>query len=263
MKKIIRFHLILLLVFGFSIASFAQDASMASDVAAELTVCGESKAFTIDVTNDSDASLTGITLDIVFPQGIFYESGSISETTLSTTYGVTEANVSNLSSITLNIGNLPSDSTVSMTFQAIAGFDAMAYQAAGNIFRNNMTLTYSGGSLTEQSDAYNILFAALSITQVSPMTKAVFVGGSYVRQVKIVNGGFGRIDALDLNDIYDITKIKTVGTDKGTLSADGSKISLTSADFMTIGNGDGWFDLNETIIIKETILATGCVDAQF
>ena len=80
------------------------------------------------MTNDSNAPLSGITLSIAFPQGIKYVAGTISEISTSTSYGVTEANVSNLSSIDLNIGNLPKDSTVSMTFDAVAGFDAIAYQ---------------------------------------------------------------------------------------------------------------------------------------
>ncbi|MFK7948605.1 MAG: FG-GAP-like repeat-containing protein, partial [Saprospiraceae bacterium] len=257
-----RINLIFLLLIGLFSTVTAQDVSIASSVTTELTVCEEAKAFTIDITNDANAPLTGITLNIAFPQGITYVAGTVSETTVSTSYGVTEANISNLGSIDLNIGNLPKDSTVSMTFDAVAGFDAMAYQNAGNIFRNTMTVNYNSGSLTEDSDPYNILFAALSITQVTPMTKNVFVGGSYIRQVKIVNGGFGRINTLDLHDIYDSTKVKTIATDKGTLNATGSKITLTAADFTTIGNGDGWFDLNETVIITETVLATGCVDAQ-
>lgn len=262
MKNLLRFNLISLLLLGMFNMVQAQDVSLASDVAAELTVCDEAKTFTIDITNDSDASLTGITLNIAFPQGITYVAGTIAETTISTSYGVTEGNISNLSSIDLNIGNLPKDSTVSMAFDAVAGFDAIAYQQGGNIFRNTMTVNHNNGSLTEDSDAYNILFGALSITQVTPITKNVFVGGSYTRQVKIVNGGFGRISALTLHDIYDSTKVKTIATDKGTLNVTGSQIALTAADFMTVGNGDGWFDLNEAIIITETVLATGCVDAQ-
>ena len=262
MKNLLQIHFIIFFLIGFISSVNAQDASIASDVAAELTVCGEAKAFTIDVTNDSNAPLSGITLSIAFPQGIKYVAGTISEISTSTSYGVTEANVSNLSSIDLNIGNLPKDSTVSMTFDAVAGFDAIAYQNGGNIFRNTMTVNYNGGSLIGQSDPYNILAAALSITQVSPMTKNVFVGGSYVRQVKIVNGGFGRINSLVLHDVYDNTNIKTTGTDKGTLNVAGDKIILTSADFMTIGNGDGWLDFNETIIVTETILAIGCIDVQ-
>ncbi|NJN77052.1 MAG: hypothetical protein HC803_00935, partial [Saprospiraceae bacterium] len=262
MKKIVHFHLIFLLLFGFSTISSAQNVSISSDVAAELTVCANAKSFTVDITNDASASLTGISLNIAFPQGITYVAGSVVETTSYTSYGITQGNISNLASVNFTIDNLPKDSTVSMTFDAKAGFDAIAYQTAGNIFRNNMTVTYNGGSQSEQSDAYNILFAALSITQVTPITKSVFVGGSYLRQVKVVNGGYGRINSFVLNDVYDNTKVKTTATNKGTLSTDGSKITLTSADFMSIGNGDGWLDLNETIIITETVFAVGCVDAQ-
>ena len=262
MKRFLHFLLFLLLSLGFSGVSNAQNVFINSSVPTELTVCGGSEAFTIEVINDFNTTLTGISVNIVFPQGISYEVGSVIETTTNNSYGVTESNISNLSSIDLTIGNLPGNSTVSLTFNAVATFDAIASQNAGNIFRNSATVNYIGGNITEQSDAYNILFAALSITQVTPLTKNVFVGEAYARQVKIVNSGSGRINSLLLNDIHDTTKVKTIGTDKGTLSTDGSKITLTSADFMSIGNGDGWLDLNESIIITETIYAIGCVDAQ-
>jgi hypothetical protein len=197
MKNLLLLLLLFLGTFG---TSYAQDVSIGSSVAAELIVCGNSEAFTINVTNDFSTTLIGISLNVVFPQGISYEAGSVSETTTAA-YGVTESNITNLSSITLAIGDLPQDSTVSFTFNAAAGFDAIAYQNAGNSFRNNITVSYNGGNTTGQSDAYNILFAALSITQVTPMTKDVFVGGTYTRQVKVVNGGSGSVNTFILNDI--------------------------------------------------------------
>jgi uncharacterized repeat protein (TIGR01451 family) len=257
-----NFLLFLSLSLGIVGTAYAQDVSIRSSGTTVLTVCGASEAFTIDVTNNFTTTLTGISLNVVFPQGVFYEGGSIAETTIYATFGVTESNISNLSAIDLTVGNLPKDSTVSLTFNAVAGFDAIAYQNAGNIFRNSITVSYNSGNTTEQSGAYNILFAALSITAVTPMTKNVFVGETYTRQVKVVNGGSGSVNSFLLNDIYDSTKVRTIGTDKGTLSGDGSQIILTSADFISIGNGDGWLDWNESIIITETVYAVGCVDVQ-
>lgn len=261
MRIKVQLQLIAILLFAFPIVSVAQSVSITTNSSAELTVCENSKSFTISITNDSSTTLTEIALNIAFPQGITYEAGSLTETSGYTNYGVTEDNISNLSSINLNIGNLPKDSTISMVFNARAGFGAIAHQSAGNIFRNNMTVAYNGGTFTGQSNAYNVLFGALSITQVTPLSQSVYVGGTYTRQVKVVNGGFGRIGAFDLHDVYDSTKVKTIATNKGTLNADGSKISLTAADFASIGNGDGWFDLNESITITETVKAIGCVDA--
>ncbi len=261
-----KFKQIYLLVFAMclTLASTAQDVTINTDVAAELTVCGDSKSFSIDLTNNTTGTLTSVTLNIDFPSGISYETGSITETTQGQSYGVTESNISDLSDIDLAIGNLPKDSTISMTFNASAGFAAIAYQAGGNIFRNNMTVSYSGGSESDQSDAYNILYGAVSITSVTPQSANVFVGGSYTRQITLVNGGFGRIEALTLNDLYDSTKIKTTATNKGTLAYtnSGATITISAAEFLTIGNNDAYFDLNESIIITETVFAQGCNDHQ-
>jgi hypothetical protein len=263
MKQTKQFYLLFILM-NFGLMLTAQDVTINSDVTTELTVCDDSESFSIDLTNNTANTITGVSLNITFPSGITYVSGSVVETTQNQTYGISESNIADLANIDLAIGNLPKDSTVSMTFESVAGFAAIAYQNAGNIFRNNMTVSFSGGSETEQSDAYNILYGALSITSVTPQTANVFVGGTYTRVVTIVNGGFGRISELTLNDIYDSTKIKTTGTNKGILAYtnDGATITLSAVNFATVGNNDGYFDLNETITITETIFAEGCDDYQ-
>lgn len=262
MKLTIPYFIIFLIaIFSFSHITKAQVVSFQSNVTSELVVCGESQSFSIQITNDSTSTISNLSLNINFPQGITYVTGSITETTNYTSYGINESSIADLSAITVNIGNLPKDSTVSMIFSAVAGYNGIAYQAGGNVFRNNMTLNYNNGTYTVQTPAYNILYASLSVTSVNPMTKSVFVGETYSREITIVNGGFGRINTLDLNDIYDSTKIKTIATDKGILSTDGSKVTLTASDFTSIGNGDGWLDLNESITLTETIYANGCVNA--
>ena len=103
-----KFKQIYLLVFAMclTLASTAQDVTINTDVAAELTVCGDSKSFSIDLTNNTTGTLTSVTLNIDFPSGISYETGSITETTQGQSYGVTESNISDLSDIDLAIGNL-------------------------------------------------------------------------------------------------------------------------------------------------------------
>ncbi len=255
-----------LIVFTLLICNFsklnAQNISFATSVFPELTVCAEAQEFTVEITNDTSIALTGMATVIDFPVGIEYVAGSVVETTPNSTYGVVEQSISNLSSVVFAFNSLPADSTVTFKFNVRAGFGAIATQQSGVIFRNTVTVNYNGGSSNTQTDPYNILFGALSITAVDKMVQNVFVGGIFTREITVVNGGFGRINSFTLKDIYDSNLLELLGTDVGVLNGNKDEITVSTTDFNSVGNGDDWFDLNESIKITETIYVPGCSDLQ-
>ncbi len=229
--------------------------SWSNSVAAELTICGSGETFTVSFTNETGSTLSGLSLEMQLPTGITYEQGSLSE---SSAYNVQEQNVADLNNPVFSIGDLPALGSVTFTVSLLAGFDALAYLQGGNVFRNTYILNWTGGSDTTNTSAYNMLYAALTIVSADPGSTSVYTGGTFTRTISIVNGGYGSLSTFTLQESYDTSSVVLVDTDLGSLNGAGTEITLTAADFATIGDGDGLFEQNETIVIKQTWRADAC-----
>ena len=120
------FFLILFLV-CLSFTSIGQNLSFNNSVPAEINICGSSEDFTVEFTNLSSGSLTGVSIQITFPTGIAYEAGSLVE---SSAFNIQESDISNLSDITFSMSVLPLSATASFSFKAVADFPALAYHQA-------------------------------------------------------------------------------------------------------------------------------------
>ena len=252
-----KFSLIIILFFGFGFALKSQEAQITISNPVGVNVCDISETVQIDIQNLNSSMLTNITLDIVLPTGIEYEPSSLIE---QSNYNVQEQDITNLSSIVLSSNNLHGDSTISFSIGIIANMDAITYQNNGNVFRNDVTINYAGGSDNNVSNAYNLYYPVLSITDVNPTTKSINSGVSFTRQITIVNAGNGRTSSFLLADIHD-AGIELTSVDIGILNASKDTVSISGSDFISIGNGDSYFNTNETIIITETITASGCQSA--
>ncbi len=246
-----------LFLLGFSTQGTAQ-LSFANTVPAEINVCQSDETFGVQFTNNSGNAISNVNLQISFPTGIKYTIGSIVETS---SYNLVETNTSNLSQISFAANNIPDGATLSFDFKASAGFDAMAFQNAGNVFRNNITVSWNGGSQQEETDPYNILFPALTISVVDPMFETVFVGQSYTRTITVVNGGYGNLSAFTLYNNFN-SNLTLDGTDSGILDPATNSIAFDNTDFSTIGNGDNFFDKNESFTFNIFMTAVGCTSAQ-
>ncbi len=250
-----QFKVLLLFAFitGSQLAK-AQNLNFENLVPAEITVCGAGGIFTVEFVNISGGTLSNLSINVDLPSGINYEAGSLSE---ATSHNVQEQNISNLNNVFFSCNNLAAGATVTFTFQATADFNAFTAQTSGTIFTNDVTVSYDGGMDSDQTSSYNVLYAALTITTVSPTSKTIFVGGSYTREVTIVNGGYGSLSSFYLEDIHDNNSTISA-SNIGTLNVDGNQISFDASDFTSIGNGDGLFDRNEAITVTQTIDVSGC-----
>ena len=248
---------IVLITFGFS-AINAQNLSFNNTVPSDMMVCENAELFTIAFSNSSANTLNNVEVLLELPSGITYVVGSLSETTA---LNVQENDISNLSAISFTTNDLVSGSTVNFTFQAIANFEAYNQQLNGNIFSNQVTVNYAGDSESEMTDAYNILYPALSITQVDPMAATVFVGQTFNRNVTVVNGGYGSLSSFVVKNIYG-SDLTLDAVSIGTLNAAKDEITFNSSDLMAFGNGDGLLDQNEMLTFTQTITAVGCNSTQ-
>ncbi|MFK7922945.1 MAG: FG-GAP-like repeat-containing protein [Bacteroidia bacterium] len=222
----------------------------------EITVFDDAKTFTVEYVNSSITPLSGQSIIIGLPDGINYEAGSLTNIS---GHNVQEVNVSNDASLSFSAGELPVGATLSFSIKYKADLDGRTYMLNGNTPRNTFDLTTNEGTLSDQSQAYNILYASLSITSISPTTTTVNPGQSTTRTISVVNGGYGRLSDLYLLDVY-ASGMTLNSIDVGTLSATADTLFLSGSDFSGIGNGDNYFDSFESIDIVETVTASGCTD---
>ena len=227
-------------------------------VPSNISVCLGTENFDISLTNNTGNTLTDLTIRVQLPTGIDYSVGSLTNVSGGS---VSEQSVSNTEDITFSASNVQIGATLSFRISADADMDAYNYVIAGGILRNTITATYSGGADTTQTESYSLYYPALSITTVDALSESVYAGQTFTRQVTIVNGGYGSATSLTLKDTHD-SNLQVVGTDVGTLNTSTEEIIVSVSDFTAIGDGDGYFEQNESITITQTIKATGCTSTQ-
>jgi len=252
------FNLTLLLTIfaclGSYFQGFSQEAQILITNPSGLNVCDASQQVDIQIININTEALVNNSIAIVLPTGIEYVPSSLSD---QSSFSIVEQNITNLSSIVLSANDLPIGESMQFTINVTANMDAITFQNAGNVFRNNVTLTYDGGSTNSLSNAYNLYYPVLSIIDISPTTKNLNSGDSFTREITVVNAGNGRASAFKINDIH-ASGITITSVDVGTLDAGGALITLAGSDFTSLGNNDNYFDTNESITITQTISGSGC-----
>ncbi len=236
----------------------AQNIDFNNTIPTQISVCHSTASFDIEFTNNTGSILNNVVIDINFPTGIRYIAGSISELS---TYNVQELTTTNLSAVSFTANDLPVGESINFSITAEAGFDALTHQQNGNVFRNTVSVYYNGGTESDETDAYNLLYPALTIVNVDPISAEAFVGGDFTRTVTIVNGGYGSLSNFTLSDIYD-ANLQLNEVDLGMLNAEANEITFSATDFFTIGNGDAYLDQNESITIIQKLTALGCDDTQ-
>lgn len=252
-----RLHrLSLNLVLGIVLAAFLSTLSFGqldieSSMISEITVNGSSGNYEVAIENTTGATVNNIDLDIDLPQGINYDIGSLVNTT---GHNIVEVNTSNL---TFNLPSLAGNTTARFAIDLRAICSSIDYQEGGNVFRNVINLSSPSFSTSHNSNPYNILYAALSIISISPKNTTIVSGTQVTRTVRIVNGGNGSIDNFKINHTHN-SEITLVSSSLGVLS--GSELTLSSADFTSIGNGDGFIDQDEIIDVDFTYEGTSCSD---
>ena len=229
--------------------------NITSSVQQELLVCGASSVFEVKIHNDQPTIINNISVSIQLPQGILYDTASLLDLAQS---GAAESNISDLQNPVLSFNDLNSGDSIVFSIQTNAITNAVAHQQAGNIFRNDVVLTHSTGSETHQSAAYNILFPALNILSVAPSSQTAISGDTVTRAITIVNAGYGRAESIYVSDVRNGTEVILTSSNPGQLNNTNDTISLSGSDFASIGNGDAYFDLGETIVLTQKLVLSGC-----
>ncbi|NQY31032.1 MAG: VCBS repeat-containing protein, partial [Flavobacteriaceae bacterium] len=254
---LLKIQLTLFICLGLHMPVLGQEAQILITNPAGVNVCDASQQVDIQILNIHTETLVNNSITIVLPTGIEYVSSSLSE---QSSFNISEQNITNLSSIVLAADDLPVSQTMQFSINITANMDAIAFQDAGNVFRNDVTLSYDGGSTNSLSNAYNLYYPVLSIISISPTSKNLNSGDSFTRDITIVNAGNGRVSAFKINDVH-ASGIAVTSVNIGSLDGAGAIITLSGADFTGVGNNDNYFDTNESITITQSISGSGCDNA--
>lgn len=251
--KMKRFAIITLLL-AIYVNSFSQDIDFDFTVTEELEVCQSAVTFQVVATNNTGATIENPIIQVELPTGITYVPGSLVEIT---GLGMGEYDVALSSALQYNCSDIPVGDSVKFDISFSAGMSAVSFQESGGIFRNNVGIIHDEGFEFELSPSYNILYPAISILSLSPFSQTVISGDTTTRSYTIVNAGFGKTETIYITDVF-TPGATLVSSNHGTVSGD--TIVLSGSDFNSIGNGDGYLDNNESIVITETIAAYSCSD---
>ena len=154
-----------LIVFSF-IQSYCQ-IHISSNVSNEITVNGDNGFFDLYITNNYNSTQENLSIDFSLPEGISYVTNSLTSTSGHT---VSEVNNSNNS---FELSSIEANETAVIHFQIKATCTAINYQLDGLIFRNDVTLTNNENTFSHTTSPYNILYAALSITAITPKNTSI------------------------------------------------------------------------------------------
>lgn len=247
-------YFLLSFTLGLPISGYSQNIQITIINPDGVNVCDRSEIVDFEVINNTGASLNELSFTLELPTGITYEPNSLIDLSI---YNIQEQNISNLNSIKLSSNSFSKDSTLRFSLSINADMNAISNQQSGTVFRNKLTINYTGGTKSKQSNAYNLYYPVLSILSITPTSKTLISGEFFTREITIVNAGNGRVANFHLTDIH-ATGIELLAVNTGSLNATKDTISLDGIDFSNIGNQDNYFDSNESITISETINASGC-----
>lgn len=218
------------------------------------TICGEAASFSITVVNNSTQSLSSPQLAVSLPEGIAYVPGSVSPGTVQ--------EISTSPPI-FGLPTLNPQSSLTLTFSVTVGCDIIPLLDNQNSQVSNIyALTWDGGGpVTYTTPNYTVLRPALiyqSITNQSFVTSTAPT--TFTRIFTIKNSGTGRLSIFYHKETAG-NGIQITGSSGGTvvnLSPQLLELKFEASDFAAIGNGDPYFDPNESLTFSVTYEITSC-----
>lgn len=212
-----------------------------------LSLC-ENGEFRYSIENNSAGLITDVTVDVDLPDGLLYIPG--------TNLMMDEVDISDLNNPVFTIEDLMPMSAISISFEIAT--DCAIYDSiqAGSEFRNILRFEHASFGFSYASDPYAIDPALLVITRLEDMTEVT--NTTFEREIVISNGRLGRLSSFVFEDRHEPV---TLTSSAGTILEETDqllRIELSGPDFRNIGNGDEYFDLDESITIVETISHDTC-----
>jgi len=229
---------------------FSQDLIINFTDPPSLTVCTE-HTFEFTLTNTSANTLTGVSATVNTPTGLEYIPGTI-------TTG-TEQNISNPSAPVFNFQPIPPNQTITFTMETELKCPLVTSINSGVLFTNIVIANWDGGTNSLTTTPFLIETPLLVITDVTNTVSSGSQGDVIVRTITIQNTRIGALSSFTFSDAHGggISITSPLGTVTNSTPTSFT-MELTAADFMTIGDGDGLFEIDEIIVITENVLIEDC-----
>ncbi|MBO6515837.1 MAG: VCBS repeat-containing protein [Bacteroidia bacterium] len=250
-----RLYAIVALFFALTSVAFGQGISTSTSVTPDLHVCGDTGRFTVQAINQSLQTKINPELKIKLPVGISYSANSLTEIS---TLGLSAINTSVDTSLIFSVDSLQPNDTLSFFIAYTAGMKAIDELLLGGVFRNNLSIHMASDTVQTSSSGYNILYPAISILSINPSQATIPSGTTSQRTIRLVNGGYGSLNAFFITHTASAPSVQLDSTSAGTVSGD--TISFGPADFVKWGNNDSSWDRNEVIEFVEHLTGTSCSD---
>ncbi len=246
-----------------------------------LNSCHSSEALLIEFTNAA-GPLTDVILNVQLGTGINYIPGSLVINNGPTT--IAEDDITNLNNPTFIIGALASLEEVTISIDRQANCEAQDAKIGGETFQDIVTIYENGTEVSYSNGAsngiagYDIIYGALSITNIITNPPVNNINGSSQRNMIITNGSFGIIDEFYFADIFDSGALDlsnfvinpsginyTIPSGNIYTNGDSIIIHFTSAEIAAIdgsigstGNGDSFFEKDEEFTLSYNVSPNNC-----
>ena len=221
----------------------------------ELIVC-DSAEFSITIFNNEATQFTSVNLSIDLPAGVEYLPESI--------FDASENDLSDLSAPVFLIPILAPMSIHTVSFRARAICEITDLINSGSLFSNYIKLTAANLNVDVNTLHYDV---EMPLTVISSITEDIIqadIGDVVTRTICIKNTRNGKLSMLTFSDVN--TGFVDISTDIGQVtgtSMDAFELTVSGDDFMQVGNGDEYLDLDEEICITETITVNDCDQTEF
>jgi len=246
-----------------------------------INTCLDDGTLVVEFTN-SAAALTNASIEVQLSEGINYEIGSLVEVSGPST--LVEHDLSDLNRPVFKMGALGSGELVNFTIDRIAGCEAMDIKIGGGTFQDTVhvyeggiEVTYSNGAANGMAN-YDIVYASLSMTNISTYPTTNNLGGTSTRKMSITNGSFGAVDEFYFADIFtegdlDLANFAinpaginySIPSGNISINADSVFIHFTAAEIAAIdgsggtnGDGDALFEKDEAFTLAYDVSPNNC-----
>ncbi|MFN0033503.1 MAG: gliding motility-associated C-terminal domain-containing protein [Saprospiraceae bacterium] len=215
-----------------------------------LFVCS-TDTFTVKVQNNTAQLLMGASLTIDLPAGLTYLPG--------TAMGASQQNISNLAAPVFGLPDVPPGQAITVKILLSADCAAADVLDAGQLFVANISVASALGNAQVSTTSIPVETGAIVIESVAEQLLMGERDDILLRTICVRNTRLGKIGSLHFEDAhlagFDVSVAGAISQANGAafFSAD-----FEGSFFNSVGNGDAWLDLNESVCFTERIILTSC-----
>jgi hypothetical protein len=234
---------------------YAQLASFSSTNPSNLVVCGSSQSFTLKITNTSlSDTLKSAKATVKLPTGFHYVISSVSSAKTVKEYSTSISNAP-----VFTVPDIYPKDSVKFNIKATVDCNVIAFINGGGSIRNFMKLSYNSSYAdSAYTSYYSVAVPSLSVTKFTNQVYTGTIGDTFTRFITITNTINAPLSNFTFylkkgTGIYNKSLSKSFTTNGDTLI-----MNFDASDFKKIGNGDGYLDQGEKLVVKEVDSLIAC-----